>query len=235
MTTQTSARPEPTTATTSARTPGPNVAIRVAVVDANELIRRGVRHLVADHPDLRMAGEAATSREALQMVGRSRADVAIVDLSLPGGSGIELCRMLHEQDIRCLVLTSFIDEEAIVSALLAGADGFLPKDAAGHELVAAIRAVASGASPLDATATRALVRHFRERRRDQRYGSLTSQERLILALLAEGLTNQQISERTSLAEKTVRNYVSKVLAKLGLRHRTEAALYAARHVPPVAD
>jgi two-component system response regulator DevR len=142
--------------------------------------------------------------------------------------------MLREQDVRCLVLTSFIDEEAIVSALLAGADGFLPKDAGGHELVAAIRAVASGASPLGAEATRALVRHFRERTRDQRYGSLTSQERLILALLAEGLTNHQIAERTRLAEKTVRNYVSKVLAKLGLRHRTEAALYAARHVPPVA-
>ena len=234
MATETFAGPEPTTSTTPARDRGANQAIRVAVVDANELIRRGIRHLIAEHPDLRMAGEAATSREALAMVGRSRADVAVVDLSLPGGSGIELCRLLQAQDVRCLVLTSFIDEEAIVSALVAGADGFLPKTTGGRELVGAIRAVASGASPLDATATRALVRHFRERQRDPRSGSLTSQERLILALLAEGLTNQQIAERTRLAEKTVRNYVSKVLAKLGLRHRTEAALYAARHVPPVA-
>ncbi|MGH2685791.1 MAG: response regulator, partial [Actinomycetota bacterium] len=214
--------------TASLGTPEPRRAIRVMVVDAHELIRRGIRHLIAEHPDLRMAGEAGTSRDALQMVGGSRADVAIVDLSLPGGSGIELCRVLGEQDVRCLVLTSFIDEEAIMGALAAGADGFLPKDAGGHELAAAIRAIASGAAPLDATATRALVRHFRERRRDQRYGSLTSQERLVLALLAEGLTNRQIADRTRLAEKTVRNYVSKVLAKLGLRHRTEAALYAVR-------
>lgn len=206
--------------------------IRILVVDDHELIRRGLRHLVADVEGFRMAGEARSLRDAITIAGRSRADVAVLDLSLPGGTGPELCQRLRDQGVRCLVLTSFIDEDAIVAAMLAGADGFLPKHATGAELVQAIRDVVGGVSRLDDAATRALVRHFREGRRDRRYTSLTSQERLVLALLGEGLTNRQIADRARLAEKTVRNYVSKILAKLGLHHRTEAALYAARHVPP---
>jgi DNA-binding NarL/FixJ family response regulator len=209
-------------------------AIRVLVVDGHELIRRGIRHLIAETDDLRVAGEADTMRSALEVASRSRADVAIVDPSLPDGSGPELCRMLGELGVSCLVLTSFIDEDAILAAVEAGADGFLPKAASGTALIRAVRDVAAGISQLDPAATRVLVRHVRDGGRDRRYRHLTSQERLILALLGEGLTNQQIAERTRLAEKTVRNYVSRILAKLGLHHRTEAALYAARHVRPAS-
>ncbi len=208
--------------------------IRVLVVDANELIRRGVRHLVAESDDVRIAGEARSMREAIEIAARSRADVAIVDLSLPDGEGPELCRRLGELGIQSLVLTSFIDEEAVLAALEAGAEGFLPKGSTGGEIVQAVRNLAAGSSQLDPVATRVLVRQFREGGRDRRYTDLTSQERLILALLGEGLTNNQIAERTSLAEKTVRNYVSRILAKLGLRHRTEAALYVVRHLPPAS-
>jgi DNA-binding NarL/FixJ family response regulator len=208
--------------------------IRVLVVDGHELIRRGVRHLVGESDDLRIAGEARTMREAIEMAGRSRADVAIVDLSLSGGTGPELCGRLGELGIRSLVLTSFIDEDAILAALEAGAEGFLPKTSSGGEILEALRSLSAGTSQLDPVATRVLVRRFRERGRDRRYGELTSQERLVLALLGEGLTNQEIAERTRLAEKTVRNYVSRVLAKLGLHHRTEAALYVVRHLPPAS-
>ena len=208
--------------------------IRVLVVDQNELIRRGLRHLVAESDDLRIAGEASTMREAVERATRSRADVAVVDLSLPGGSGPELCGLLGGLGIRSLVLTSFIDEDAILAALEAGAEGFLPKGSSGEEIMRAVRELAAGSSQLDPVATRVLVRRFRERGRDPRYTELTPRERLILALLGEGLTNNEIAQRSGLAEKTVRNYVSRILFKLGLHHRTEAALYVARHLPPAS-
>lgn len=210
------------------------MAIRVFVLDDHELIRRALRGLIDSHDDLELAGEAGTASEALSSMTANRPDVAVVDLRLPDGDGIEVCRELRSRhpQTRCLVLTSAADEEAVANALLAGAAGFLLKDAAAPQIVEAIREVAAGRSLLDPAVTGRVL----DRLRAESGGgapkpgrpSLTKQEERLLDLLAEGLTNREISERLHLAEKTVRNYVSNLLAKLGMKHRTQAALYGAR-------
>jgi two-component system response regulator DevR len=204
------------------------VSVSVFVLDDHDLIRRALRDLLAIEPDLELAGEAGTVKEGLRAISSSPPDVAIVDLHLPDGDGVEVCRELRSRHpgTRCLVLTSSTDEEAVMSAVLAGAAGFLVKDATGPQIVEAIRQVGAGRSLLDAAVTGRVLERLRGR--PDTGSSLSDQEERLLDLLAEGLTNREMAERLHLAEKTVRNYVSNILSKLGLKHRTQAALYAAR-------
>ena len=178
-----------------------------------------------------VTGEAATAEEALSRIPGTRPNVAVLDVRLPDGDGVEVCREIRSgnPDIYCLMLTSFADDEALFSAILAGASGYVMKQVRGTDLVDAIRRVAQGQSLLDpAVTTRVLERLRTPQAPDDDLASLTDQERRILDLIAEGLTNRQIGERMFLAEKTVKNYVSNVLMKLGMNRRSEAAAYAAR-------
>ena len=197
------------------------------VVDDHEIVRRGLCDVLAGEPELTVVGEAATCREALVRVPAIRPDVAVLDVRLPDGNGIELCRELRSSlpELRCLVLTSFADDEALADAVLAGAAGYLLKQVLGGDLVDAIRAVAGGRSLLDPRATEAAMARMRAPR-DDPTAALTDQERRVLELIGRGLTNRQIAERMLLAEKTVKNYVSNLLAKLGLQRRTQAAVLA---------
>ena len=204
---------------------------RVFLLDDHEIVRRGLRELLDSEPDLEVCGEAATAEEARARIPPTRPDVAVLDVRLPDGNGVEVCRDIRSAhpEIRCLMLTSYADDEAILDAVLAGAHGYVLKQVRGDELLAAIRRLAAGDSLLDPAIThRVLERVRRAPEEDERFGRLTEQERRILALLADGLTNRQIGERLFLAEKTVKNYVSNVLSKLGMQRRTEAAVYAAR-------
>ncbi len=207
------------------------MTIRVFLVDDHEVVRRGVRELLEAQEDFEIVGEAATAEEARSRIPPTHPDVAVVDMRLPDGNGVEVCRDVRSRDtsIQCLVLTSFADDEALFDAIMAGAAGYLLKQIKGTDLVDAIRRVASGQSLLDPGITaRVLERLRRGPEEDERLGRLTEQERKILDLIAEGLTNRQIAERIFLAEKTVKNYVSNLLAKLGMERRTEAAVFAAR-------
>jgi two-component system response regulator DevR len=201
------------------------VPTTVFVVDDHEIVRRGLCDVLAGEPELTVVGEAATCREALVRVPAIRPDVAVLDVRLPDGNGIELCRELRSSlpELRCLVLTSFADDEALADAVLAGASGYLLKQVLGGDLVEAIRAVAGGRSLLDPRATEAAMARMRAPR-DDPTAALTDQERRVLELIGRGLTNRQIAERMLLAEKTVKNYVSNLLAKLGLQRRTQAAV-----------
>jgi len=209
------------------------MTVRVFLLDDHEIVRRGLRELIEGQEDLQVVGEAANAEEALLRVPPTRPDVAVLDVRLPGASGIEVCRDLRAAmpELRCLMLTSFADDDALFSAILAGASGYLLKQIRGTELVTAIRRVAEGQSLIDPALTASVMERLRGRHEDQRIAKLTSQERRILDLIAEGKTNRQIGAEMYLAEKTVKNYVSNLLAKMGFSRRTEAAVDAARTKP----
>ena len=207
------------------------MAIRVFLLDDHEVVRRGVRELLEAQDDFEVVGEAATAEEGLSRIPPTQPDVAIVDMRLPDGNGVEVCREVRSRDsrIQCLILTSFADDEALFDAIMAGAAGYLLKQIKGMDLLDAIRRVASGQSLLDPEITARVLERLRKGPEEvERLARLTDQERKILDLIAEGLTNRQIAERIFLAEKTVKNYVSNLLAKLGMERRTEAAVFAAR-------
>lgn len=213
------------------------MAIRVFLLDDHELVRRGVRDLLESEDDLEVVGEAATEAEALTRIPLAKPQVALLDVQLEDGNGVSVAREIRSAhpEIQCLMLTSFADDEALFDSVVAGAAGYVLKQVRGNELVDGIRAAAAGKSLLDpAMTTRVLDRLRQHQREDERLGSLTPQERKILDLLAEGLTNRQIGERLHLAEKTVKNYVSNLLLKLGMERRTEAAVYAARQADRLA-
>ena len=204
---------------------------RIFLVDDHEIVRRGVAEMLGEEEDLEVIGEASSVTEALTRVPTSNADVAVLDIRLPDGNGIELCRELRSRlpELKCLMLTSFADDEALLDAIMAGASGFVLKQILGGDLVQAVRTVASGQSLLDARTTSALLNRIRkERETGDPVRSLTDQERTVLDLIGEGLTNRQIAERMFLAEKTVKNYVSHLLAKLGMQRRTQAAVLASK-------
>lgn len=204
---------------------------RVFVLDDHEVVRRGLRELFDAEDDLTVVGEAATAEEALSRVPSTRPDVAVLDVRLPDGDGVEVCRYLRSAlpELKCLMLTSFADDEALFSAILAGASGYVLKQIKGGDLVTAVRRVAAGESLLDPALTRQVMDRLRgEQVEDERLSRLTTQERNILELIADGKTNRQIADDLFLAEKTVKNYVSNLLAKLGMQRRTEAAIFATR-------
>jgi len=205
--------------------------ISVFLLDDHEVVRRGVRDMLETAPDIVVVGEAATAADALAAVPQLRPDVAVLDVRLPDGDGITVCRELRSQvpEIACLMLTSFTDDEALFNAIMAGAAGYVLKQIRGADLVAAIKTVAAGQSMIDAGVTAQVMERLREGNRDSdRLESLSEQERRILDLIGEGLTNRQIGERLYLAEKTVKNYVSNLLSKLGIQRRTQAAVLASR-------
>ena len=208
-----------------------DVTVRVFLLDDHEVVRRGIRDLLEAEDDLEVVGEAGTAEEAIGRILATSPDVCVLDVRLPDGTGIEVCREVRERrpELACLMLTSFSDDEALLEAVLAGAAGYLLKQVRGSDLVDAIRRVAAGQSLLDPAVTATLLRRIRDGTgEDQRLGMLTEQERKVLHLLAEGRTNRQIADELFLAEKTVKNYVSNLLAKLGMSRRTEAAVWAAR-------
>jgi two-component system response regulator DevR len=205
--------------------------IRVFLLDDHEVVRRGVRDLLESADDIEVVGEAGTAAEALERVPSVAADVAVLDVRLPDGTGVDVCRELRSQypELRCLMLTSFNDDEALFDAVVAGAAGYVLKEVRGSDLIEGVRRVAAGESLLDPHATARVIERLRNPPpEDDRVASLSPQERRILGLLAEGLTNRQIAERLYLAEKTIKNYVSNLLMKLGMQRRTEAAVFAAR-------
>ena len=203
--------------------------LKVFLVDDHEVVRRGVAELIDVEDDLSVIGQASSVAEALARIPALRPDVAVLDMRLPDGNGVELCRDLRSKmpELNCLMLTSYTDEQAMLDAILAGAGGYVIKDIKGMELITAIRTVGSGRSLLDNRAAAALMSRLRASvEKPGPLAGLSDQERTLLDLLGEGLTNRQISERMFLAEKTVKNYVSRLLAKLGMERRTQAAVLA---------
>jgi DNA-binding NarL/FixJ family response regulator len=203
--------------------------IKVFLCDDHEVVRRGVKDMLEAEGDIEVIGEASTVSEALARVPALRPQVAVLDVRLPDGSGITACRELRSAlpELGCLMLTSFADDEAMLDAIMAGAQGFVLKQIRGSDLVGAVRTVATGGSLLDPTATARVMDRLRTHGQTQdRLAALSEQERKVLELIGEGLTNRQIGERLFLAEKTVKNYVSNVLSKLGLERRTQAAVLA---------
>jgi DNA-binding NarL/FixJ family response regulator len=209
--------------------------IKVFLLDDHEIVRRGVAELLQSEGDIRVVGEASTQEQAVGRVPALDPDVAILDVRLEEGNGIEACREIRSRHPRtaCLMLTSFADDEALFHAIMAGAAGYVLKQVRSRELVDAVRRVAAGQSLLDPAVTARVLERIRHGpKQDERIARLSTQERQVLELLAEGLTNRQIAERIYLAEKTVKNYVTSVLSKLGMARRTEAAVYAAKHLHP---
>ncbi|WP_265522275.1 response regulator transcription factor [Oerskovia flava] len=204
--------------------------IRVFLLDDHEVVRRGVAALLEASGDIEVVGEAGTAQSALGRIKAVRPDVAILDVRLPDGSGVEVCREIRSElpDVACLMLTSFADDEALFQAVLAGAAGYVLKQIHGSDLVGAVRTVAGGGSLLDPASTARVLERMRNAATEQpdRLEGLSPQERQIVGLIGEGLTNRQIGERLFLAEKTVKNYVSHVLATLGLQRRTQVAVLA---------
>ena len=203
---------------------------RVFLLDDHEIVRRGLRDLLEAEEDLEVVGEAATAEEALGRIPPTRPEVAVLDVRLPDGDGIEVCREIRSRhpEVRCLMLTSFADDEALFAAIMAGASGYVLKQVRGTDLVDAVRRVARGESLLDPSLTGKVLERLRAKPEEDELAGLSDQERRILDLIAEGHTNRQIAETIFLAEKTVKNYVSNLLAKLGMSRRSEAAAYAAR-------
>ena len=203
-------------------------AVRVFLVDDHEVVRRGVAEVLEEDPVITVVGEAGSVAEALARVPAVRPDVTVVDMRLPDGDGAEVCRKLRERvpGLRCLVLTSFPDEDAVAAAVAAGASGYVLKQVRGSALVTAVRTVADGGTLFDRDVGAAASARRRPAERDRRLAVLTEQERTVLRLIGEGLTNRQIGVRMGLAEKTVKNYTSHLLAKLGLERRTQAAILA---------
>ncbi|MBN9620092.1 MAG: response regulator transcription factor [Actinobacteria bacterium] len=213
---------------TAAETPA--TTTKIFLLDDHEIVRRGLADLLNGVPDFEVVGEAGTVAEALRRIPATLPDVAILDGRLPDGSGIEVCRIIREEQptVRSLILTSYDDDEAIFAAVLAGAAGYVLKQIRGSNLIDAVRQVAAGQSLLDPAVTARVLQRIREgKQEDARLASLNAQERKILILIAEGLTNRQIGERLFLAEKTVKNNVSSLLAKLGMQRRTQAAVFGA--------
>ena len=206
------------------------MTVRIFLLDDHEIVRRGLRELFETQDDFEVVGEASNAEEAMTRVPPTRPDVAVLDVRLPGTSGIEVCRDLRAElpQLRCLMLTSFADDDALFAAILAGASGYLLKQIRGPELVSAVRRVAAGQSLIDPALTASVMERLRGKQEDERIARLSPQERRILDLIAEGKTNRQIGAEMFLAEKTVKNYVSNLLAKMGFSRRTEAAVYAAR-------
>lgn len=202
------------------------------LVDDHEVVRRGLRDLLDTEEDLHIVAEAGSVSEAMVRARSSLPDVAVIDMRLPDGDGLELCRQLRAlpQPPRCLVLTAFDDEQALVGAINAGASGYLLKQVRGQDLVNAVREVSAGRSLLDPVTTSRVLDRIRQGSTPEpdELDALTDQERKVLDLIGEGLTNRQIAERLFLAEKTVKNYVTSVLAKLGMERRTQAAAWVAR-------
>jgi two-component system response regulator DevR len=209
------------------------MGIRVLLCDDHELVRRGVAELFSYGIDLEVVGQAASAEEALIQAVQLNPDVVVMDVRMPGRSGIEACRDIRAlcESTRVLMLTSFADDEALLSSVIAGAAGFFLKTIRGPELIEAVKQVAAGKSLLDSAATERVLARLRGEvdRAGRGAEHLTHQEAAVLSLVADGLTNRQIAERLSLSEKTVKNYVSNVLGKLGVRRRTQAASYVARH------
>jgi two-component system response regulator DevR len=206
--------------------------IRVYLLDDHEVVRRGLRELLEAETDIVIVGESGSAREAARRIPATRPHVAVLDGRLPDGSGIEVCREIRAVDpsIAGLILTSYDDDDALFAAIMAGAAGYVLKQIGGHDLVNAVRRVAVGQSLLDPSLTQRVLERVRSGAPQRsELKDLTARERKILELVAEGLTNRQIGERLHLAEKTVKNYVSNILAKLGLASRTQAALLAAEH------
>jgi len=205
--------------------------IRVFLLDDHEVVRRGLRDLLEDEDDIEVVGESGQALEAIARIPALRPDVAVLDARLPDGSGIDVCRQVRSVDpsIRTLILTSYDDDEALFAAILAGASGYVLKQIQGNDLVDGVRRVAAGQSLIDPSLTEKVLERLRNGPAEPaELSTLTDQERKILALIAEGLTNRQIGERMFLAEKTVKNYVSSILSKLGLERRTQAAVLASK-------
>jgi two-component system response regulator DevR len=205
--------------------------IRVFLLDDHEIVRRGVRDLLEATGTMEVVGEASTAAEAIRRIPAIQPDVAVLDVRLPDGNGVEVCRELRSNnpELRCLMLTSYADDEALFDAIMAGASGYALKQIRSNDLVDAITKVAAGQSLLDPELTARVLERLRNGNpEDEKIAALTDQERRLLDLLAEGHTNREIANRMFLAEKTVKNYVSNLLAKMGMQRRTEAAVYAAR-------
>ncbi|MET7640907.1 response regulator transcription factor [Streptomyces sp. NPDC005438] len=213
---------------------GPSGAVRVFLLDDHEVVRRGVRDLLDVEDGLEVVGEASTAEQALARVPALRPDVAVLDVRLPDGDGVSVCRELRSRvpGLFCLMLTSFDDEEALLDAIMAGASGYVLKQISGTDLVNAVRTVATGQSLLDPATTARLMRRLRsdgeEERQPDQLAQLTEREREILGLIGEGLTNREIGLRLFLAEKTVKNHISRMLTKLGVTRRVQAAVIASQ-------
>jgi DNA-binding NarL/FixJ family response regulator len=207
--------------------------IRVYLLDDHEVVRRGLRELLEAEDDIEVVGESGLAQEATRRIPALRPHVAILDGRLPDGSGIDVCRDIRSQDpdIAALILTSYDDDEALFSAIMAGAAGYVLKQVRGNDLVDTIRRVAAGQSALDPAVTAQVLERLRKGpEEDKALAPLTPQELKILEHIGEGMTNRQIGEAMFLAEKTVKNYVSSLFAKLGLERRTQAAVFAAKHL-----
>lgn len=205
--------------------------IRVFLLDDHEIVRRGIAELIGLQSDLEVVGEAGTAAEALVRITASQPDVAVFDVRLPDGNGVEVCREVRSlfPNIHVLMLTSYSDDEALFNAIMAGASGYVLKEIRGSDLITAIRQVAAGNSLLDPSVTERVLERLRNGNKEKdELSGLTEQEKTILNLIGEGMTNRQIGEQMHLAEKTIKNYVSGLLAKLGMERRTQAAAYVAR-------
>ena len=214
------------------------MTVRVFLLDDHEILRRGVREILEADDEIKVVGEAGTAQEGIRQIRDVKPDVAVVDIRLPDGNGVEVCRDVrsHDPSIHCLVLTSFSDDEALFDSIMAGAAGYLLKQIRGTDLVDAVRRVAVGQSLLDPVVTARVLERLRKGpEEDERLARLSEKEQTILSLIAEGMTNRQIGENLFLAEKTVKNYVSALLGKLGMERRTEAAVFAARLPKPGSD
>jgi two-component system response regulator DevR len=207
--------------------------IRAFLMDDHEVVRQGVRALLESSGEIEVVGEASNAAEALARIPALQPDVAILDVRVPDGNGIEVCREIRSSvGTNCLMLTSYSDDEALFEAIMAGASGYMLKQIRGKELLEAVKCVAAGESLLDPAITGRVLQRLRTpSEEDERLSRLTPQERRILHYIADGMTNRQIANEMYLAEKTIKNYVSSLLAKLGLQRRTQAALFAAKHLP----
>ena len=205
--------------------------INVFLLDDHEILRLGVRELLSAEPDIDVIGEAGTAASALARLPALRPDVAVLDVRLPDGDGVAVCREIRSKlpETACLMLTAYGDDRALLGAIMAGAAGYVTKQTCGADLVSAVRAVASGQSTLDPQASRQVMDRLRNHMADaDPVAALSAQEKRVLDLIGEGLTNRQIAERMFLAEKTVKNYVSALLTKLGMHRRSQAAAFVAR-------
>jgi two-component system response regulator DevR len=215
-----------------------NGRITVFLLDDHEVVRRGLHELLSVEDDIEVVGEGGTAADAVARIPATRPDVAVLDVRLPDGSGVEVCREIRSQDdsIKCLMLTSFSDDEALFDAIMAGAAGYVLKAIRGNELLTAVRDVAAGRSLLDPAATARVLQRLRDGNNpdnprsgdSDKMARLTDQERKILDLIGEGMTNRSIGEELHLAEKTIKNYVSSLLSKLEMERRSQAAAYVAR-------
>ena len=211
--------------------PAPDRKVRVYLLDDHEIVRRGLRELLENDGRIEVVGESGLAEEATRRIPALRPDVAVLDGRLPDGSGIDVCRDVRSVDpsIACLILTSYDDDEALFHAIMAGAAGYVLKQIRGNELIDAILRVAQGQSLLDPQVTARVLERLRGgHEEDSALSGLTEQERRVLMHIADGLTNRQIGKEMFLAEKTVKNYVSSILAKLGMERRTQAAVFASR-------